>query len=109
MTIAKPFIILALAGLYAMPAAADTPGSQRRLAASESRDANQDQRIANGVANGSINTREAGRLDAREAGIERSQARLASDGNFSRRDFARVNYRENRTSRGIFRARHNRF
>ncbi len=104
----KPLILIALAGIaMQIPAlaAAQTPGSQRRLAATEARDSRQQQRIATGVANGRIDTQEAARLNARSAHIDNVQSRLASDGHYSRRDFARVSYRENRANRGIARAR----
>ncbi len=104
----KPLIVIALAGIaMQIPAlaAAQTPGSQRRLAITEARDTHQEQRIANGVAKGQLDDREAARLTARNNHIDNLQTRLASDGTYSRRDFARVSYRENRASRGIARAR----
>jgi len=103
---------LAIAGLAiatAVPAAATpTPRSDARYAATENRDARQDQRIANGLAAGQINTNEAARLNASQARIDNTQARLSADGYFSRRDYARVTYRQNRASFGIGRARYNR-
>ncbi len=108
MTIATFRHLVLAAGLAAaVPAIAQTP-SDARLAATQSRDARQEQRIAAGVANGSINSREAARLDAQQGRIDNAEARLASDGRYSRRDFARINARQNRASAEIARARHNR-
>ncbi|WP_426167650.1 hypothetical protein [Sandarakinorhabdus sp. DWP1-3-1] len=100
-----PLLVLALATL-AVPATASP--SDRRFAASEARDARQEQRIATGIARGTINPREASRLQARNGRIDNFQNRLASDGRYSRRDRARVAYRQNSASHGIYRARHNR-
>ncbi|PZN94464.1 MAG: hypothetical protein DCF31_09570 [Alphaproteobacteria bacterium] len=87
MTKLMPLIIIALAG-FAVPAAASP--SDRRFDATDARDARQEQRIANGVAQGTINPREAAWLDARNAHLDNVQNRLASDGRYSRRDRANV-------------------
>ncbi len=103
-------LIAALAVTTAV-AATETPaagGSDRRLAASENRENQQDQRIANGISNGSISSAEAARLNAQQAHIDRTQTRLAADGNFSRRDYARTDYRQDRARGNINRARFNR-
>ena len=97
----------ALAAASATAAGAQSPGSDRRLAAVETRDARQGERIAGGVAGDQLTTRETARLDRQQAGIDRTEARLAADGNFSRRDYARVSRRENHASRAIYRDRHN--
>ncbi len=106
MTSLKPVIILALAAFAAIPASANP--SQNRLAATESRDAHQQTRIANGLSNGQISTTEAAHLNAQQARIDNSQARLSADGRFSRRDYARVDQRQDNANRNIARARHNR-
>ncbi len=105
--------ILAIAGFAsvaasALPAAAQTAGSDHRLAAVDARDDRQETRIANGVAAGQISPREAAGLDRQNARIDRSTARLAADGNFSRRDRAQIAARQERASAHIGRARHNR-
>lgn len=105
----KPaMLVLFAAVVAASPALADTPGSARRIAATESRDSHQETRITNGIAGGTINAAEAARLNSQQARIDNGQARLAADGNFSRRDYARINYRQSRASSQIFRARNNR-
>jgi hypothetical protein len=94
--------------LLAFPATAATPGSDRRLHATESRDAAQEARINNGATNGAINATEATRLNNQQARIDASQTRLTADGHFSRRDYARVDYRQDKANRNIARARYNR-
>lgn len=93
--------------LLAGPALAGTPRSDRRLVATESRDAIQESRITTGAANGSLNASEAARLDSQQARIDRGQTRLAADGHFSRRDYARIDYRQDKANRHIARARNN--
>ena len=95
----------ALATLAAPAAASPTPRSDARLAATQNREARQDSRIASGLASGQISSAEATRLNARQAGIDNAQARLSADGYFSRRDYARVSYRQTRARYGIARAR----
>ena len=106
----KPFniAILAAALLVAVPALAQTPGSARRITATENRDTREETRIDKGVADGQINANEAAHLNDQQARIDTAQTRLAADGNFSRRDYAKVDYRQDRANRSIFRARNNR-
>lgn len=105
-------LYLAIAGLaigMAAPAVASpTPRSDARYAATENRDSRQDTRIANGIASGQINAHEAARLSASQTRVDNTQARLSADGYFSRRDHARVSYRQSRAGYGITRTRNNR-
>lgn len=97
------FAIVTAAPAFATP----TPRSDARYAATENRDSRQDARIANGVAAGQINAHEAARLNASQARVDNAQARLSADGYFSRRDYARVSYRQHRANYGITRTRRN--
>jgi hypothetical protein len=101
--------ITAAAIVFTAPAAATpTPRSDTRFAATERRDDRQDTRIANGIASGQINAHEAARLNASQTRVDNTQARLSADGYFSRRDYARVSYRQSRAGYGIARTRNNR-
>lgn len=103
------FVAAALAGCaVAAPATAQTTGSDNRQAAVDARESRQDTRIIDGIAGGGINANEATRLSNQQARIDNSQARLAADGNFSRRDYARTHARQDRASANIARARGNR-
>ncbi len=96
--------------ILSAPAAAQTTGlrpGESRLAADQARADRQAQRVDAGVAAGSINRREAARLDRRQAGIERGTTRLAADGRYSRTDAARIDRRQDASSRNIARARRN--
>lgn len=65
------------------------------------RDVNQEQRIHNGVKNGSLSNREAGHLQGREARTDHMQAR--SD---TLRQTRRIQRTDNRNSRRIYRQKH---
>jgi len=65
------------------------------------RDVNQEQRIHNGVANGSLTNREVGHLQGREAHVDHMEAR--SD---TLRQTGRIQRADNRDSRRIYRQKH---
>jgi hypothetical protein len=69
----------------------------------------QQHRIAKGVRSGQLTARETGRLERREASIGRQERhmRAADRGHLTRVDRVRLNRRLNRTSRGIYRDKHN--
>ena len=73
----------------------------------EQRQDNQQQRIHQGIRSGSLTPGEAARLTREQHRNERLERRLKSDGHFSVRDRARVHRRLDRSSRHIWRAKHN--
>jgi len=75
------------------------------------RQINQQGRIAQGVRSGQLTGRETRNLEFRERSINRQERfmRRANDGRLTRRDRAVLNYRLNRTSRAIYRNKHNSF
>lgn len=80
---------------------ADTPGV-------DNRQARQEARIDNGIANGSLTPGEAARLEAGQARVDRLENRFKADGVVTRRERARLHGAQNRQSRKIFRKKHNR-
>jgi hypothetical protein len=70
------------------------------------RQVNQQQRIYNGVKQGTISQQEYKNLEAREAKIAAQRRAYLSDGNLSRQEAARLTNAQNRTSRAIYRDRH---
>jgi hypothetical protein len=68
---------------------------------------NQQDRIAQGVRSGQLTAGETSRLEAREARINRQEARMKSDGNFTPAEKAKITREQNRTSRAIYRDKHN--
>ncbi|MBI5341995.1 MAG: hypothetical protein HZB63_01475 [Deltaproteobacteria bacterium] len=96
--------ILVLAVTIAAPAfAGDTssPGIEQRQR-------NQQQRIDEGVRNGSLTPAEAARLEREQAQIERQERRLKADGDFTPRERARIQHRLDQSSRHIYREKHDR-
>ena len=66
------------------------------------RNVNQQQRLHNGVANGSLANRELARQEGNEAHVDRVESRRDT-----LRQTGKVQRTDNRDSRGIYRARHN--
>jgi hypothetical protein len=73
------------------------------------REARQQQRIEEGVENGSLNSHEAANLERREAKIhnEIQRDRAANGGRLTPAERAKINREQNRTSRAIYRKKHN--
>ena len=85
----------AVAGLFSLNATAQTTGSEVQ------RDVNQQQRIEQGLKSGSLNTREASKLEAGEARIDRMESNAEKDGKLSPAEKARIERAQNQESREI--------
>ena len=72
------------------------------------RQRNQQERIAQGVKSGQLTPRETARLEGREAAIHKEvhNDRVANGGKLTPAEKAKVNRQENRTSRAIYRQKH---
>lgn len=81
--------------------------SSQRMQADVQRDVNQEQRIHNGVANGTLTNHEAARLEGGEAHNDRSQWRAGRNGRISALGQHRLQRQENQTSRATWRKKHN--
>ncbi len=75
----------------------------------DQREANQQKRIAEGVENGSLTPKETANLENREAKIhnEIKTDRAANGGKLTPAERAKINREQNRTSRAIYRKKHN--
>lgn len=80
--------------------------SSQRMQADVSRDINQQTRIRNGLADGSLTTHEAGRMERQQASGDRKLARAGSDGYVGAGEQRRVVSTDNHQSRHIWRQRH---
>ncbi len=67
---------------------------------------NQQQRIGEGVENGSLTAGEAAKLESKEAKLNREERNMKSDGNFTPAERAKINRQQNRLSKGIYRQKH---
>ena len=85
----------AVAGLFSLNATAQTTGSEVQ------RDVNQQQRIEQGLKSGSLNTREASKLEAGEARIDRMESNAEKNGKLSPAEKARIERAQNQESREI--------
>ena len=92
-----------LFGALALPAVAQ---SNQEINA---RKENQQDRIAQGVKSGLLTARETEHLEAREAHINHQEAHMkaADGGKLTAADRAKINREQNRTSRAIYRDKHN--
>ena len=72
------------------------------------RQARQQKRIANGIQNGKLNSQQAANLEKRETKLQkREQADMAKhNGHLTKAEQTRLNRRENRISRSIYRDKH---
>ena len=73
----------------------------------DNRQNNQDQRIQQGEANGSLRNGEARKLERQQNRIETREAHLKADGDFSARDKMKVERMQDRANRNIARKKHN--
>lgn len=80
--------------------------SSQRMQADVQRNVNQQARIAQGERSGALTTREAGTLERGQARVDRATSRAAADGRVGAREQARLQAREDRQSRRIFRRKH---
>ena len=81
--------------------------SSQRLQADVQRNANQQQRIANGINNGTLTNKEAGHLEGGQARINRNEATAAANGHVGAGEQAHIQGRENRQSKKVYDKKHN--
>ncbi|GAA4031149.1 hypothetical protein GCM10022212_32080 [Actimicrobium antarcticum] len=80
--------------------------SSQRMQQDVQRNINQEQRVLNGLKDGSLTNREAAHLERGQAADARKQARAGSDGHVSATEHARIQRSENRQSQKIHHQRH---
>ncbi|THJ24879.1 MAG: hypothetical protein CAF45_003555 [Nitrospira sp. CG24E] len=74
----------------------------------DQRQANQEQRIDQGVASGQLNKREANRLNRQQRHINKIEDKAKSDGVVTKKERARIGAAQNRASRHLAREKHDR-
>lgn len=72
----------------------------------DQRQANQEQRIDQGIASGELTKREAHRLDKQEDHIDKMENRAKADGKVTKRERARIRAAQDRTSGHIAKQKH---
>ena len=105
--IASAFVFIAAAATGAS-ALAQTPPAAPVTPKIDQREANQQNRIDQGVASGQLNAKETARVEAREAKLNANEAQAKADGKVTRAERARLRAEANRDSRAIYRQKHDR-
>lgn len=80
--------------------------SSKRMQADVQRNINQQQRIENGVQNGSLTNREVAKLERGQARVSRKEARAGADGHVGAAEQAHIQRAENRQSKRIYKEKH---
>lgn len=83
----------------------NSPSSQR-MQQNVQRNANQQQRINQGLQSGGLTQREAGRMERGQAHTNRMEGRAAADGHVGRNEQQRIQHAENRQSERIHHEKH---
>jgi hypothetical protein len=81
--------------------------SSQRLQADVQRNANQQQRITNGINSGQLSNTEAGHLEGGQAHVNRAEANAAANGHVGAGEQARIQGKENNQSQRIYDKKHN--
>lgn len=85
-----------------------TPPGERQAQRVDHRQARQSDRITHGVESNQITGREQARLERQQRHIDGMERRSKADGQVTAREAVRIEHAQDRASRNIFRARHNR-
>ena len=93
---------LSLAGVFLATAA-----FAQSAATETQRDANQQERIEQGLQSGQLSTKEAGQLERKEQQIDHSEAHALKDGTLSPAEKARIAREQDQASQQIYRDKHN--
>jgi uncharacterized membrane protein YebE (DUF533 family) len=80
---------------------AETPGIDQRQA-------NQEQRIDQGIASGQLTQREAGRLEQQQQRIDTMENKAKSDGVVTNKERTRIHAAQDKASKKIYRQKHDR-
>lgn len=104
MNIVKSVTCVAFSLAIALPAAAQTPSTQRI----DQRQANQQQRIDQGVASGSLTQKEAARLQRGQATVQKMEDKAVADGKVTAKERRRIEHAQDKQSQRIVRQKHDR-
>ena len=80
--------------------------SSKRMQADVQRQANQQERIKEGVKSGELTKHETAKLEAGQAKVSRKEARAGADGHVGAAEQANIQHAENKQSRKIYKQKH---
>lgn len=98
---------LSLLSLVFLAAAGTAAAQSNQTPNLDRREAQQQQRIAQGIQSGQLTPAEASRLEQREAKLNADEARAKSDGVVTKKERAHLQTEANRDSNAITRKKHN--
>lgn len=104
MNIVKSVTFAAFALALALPAAAQTTSTQRI----DQRQANQQQRIDQGTASGSLTQKEADRLQRGQAKVQKMENKATADDKVTAKERRRIENAQDKQSQRIARQKHDR-
>jgi hypothetical protein len=78
-----------------------------QTAREQRRNARQEKREAQGVANGSLTSQEQANINAGQQKVEQAETAAAADGTVSKKEKAKIERMQDRQSRKIYRKKHN--
>jgi hypothetical protein len=81
--------------------------SSQRLQADVQRNANQQQRITNGINNGTLTNKEAGHLEGGQAHVNGAEANAAANGHVGAAEQSKIQGKENYQSNRVYDKKHN--
>lgn len=99
----KPILTLAVLAAFALPVMAQTATPKI-----DQRQANQQQRIDQGVASGQLTSKEAARLEKGQERVQAMEDKAKADGKVTPKERARLQQAENVQSRHIAKQKHDR-
>jgi hypothetical protein len=91
--------VLSISAFAAAAAGSETPRIDQRQA-------NQEQRIDQGIASGELTKREARRMNRQQSAVNKAEDKAKADGTVSAKERARLAKAQNKTSRHIYRQKH---
>ena len=100
----KNFISAGL--LFAFVTIASAGFEQTKTPVIKERQENQQKRIAEGVKSGELTAKETKHLEGREVKIQKDKKEAKADGVVTKQERAKLRREENRTSRSIYRQKH---
>lgn len=92
--------------IIALIAFASAGFSQTKTPRAHKRQVNQQERIAKGAKDGKLTKRETVKMEARQAKIQKDKKKAKADGVVTRNERAKLHREQNRSSRAIYRQKH---
>ena len=96
------FVTAATIAAFALPAFAQTTSTPRI----DQRQANQQQRIDQGVKSGQLNQKEAARLEKGQARVQKMESKAVADGTVTAKERRKIERAQDKQSRKIAREKH---